>query len=119
MNPTTLLELQRELQRIQAADTRPRPFARRFRYALGTLCLAVALTAFWFAYESDTSRFAILLYSILIASLSLYTVIQNNIDKRLRPILEGLLYVPETMPKQEQSDEVANAKPKRVRPKRR
>ena len=119
MNPTTLLELQRELLRIQASDRRPRPFARRSLYAWGYLILAFVLTAFWFRYESDTSRFAIPLLSILIAGRSLYIIIQNSIDRRLRPILEGLLYVPETTPKQEQSDEVAVVKPKRARSKRR
>ena len=119
MNPSTLVELQRELQKINASESQPRPFFRRPAFAWGYLVFAFALAAFWFSYESESSRFTIPLLSILIAGRALYILVQNNIDKRLRPILEGLLSVPEVLPKQEHSEVHEIVKPKRARPKRR
>jgi hypothetical protein len=46
-------------------------------------------------------------------------MIQNNVNKRMRPVLEALLSVPEQLPKQEHSENLDIVKPKRARPKRR
>jgi hypothetical protein len=119
MNPSTLVELQRELQKINASESRPGPFFRRSVYAWGYLVFAFGLAAFWFSYEPGSSRLAIPLLAILIAGRSLYILVQNNLNKRLRPILESLLHAPEALPKQEQPPAHEIVKHKRAHPKRR
>ncbi len=119
MNPSTLLELERELQRLKAPDSETTSGVWRYLHVWSPLVVASALMALWFGYQSDSSRFAIPILAILIAVRSLYTIIQNNLNNRLRPILEALLSVPEDLPKQEHSETPDIIKPKRARPKRR
>ena len=119
MNPATILELERELQKIKTTNL-PKPSGLwRYLNLWSPLIVAFALMAFWFRYEPDSSRFAIPILSILIAVRSLYSMIQNNLNKRMRPVLEALLSVPEDLPKQEHSENLDIVKPKRARPKRR
>ena len=49
---------------------------------------------------------------------SLYTIIQFNVNKRLRPIVEALLYVPEEPVKQEEQLPKKSTKSAKARPSR-
>lgn len=118
MNPATVLELERELQKVKASDTTSTSGVWRYINLWSPLIVAFALMALWFNYQPEASRFALPILSILIAIRSLYSIIQNNLNKRMRPVLEALLAVPEQLPKQELAEKVV-IKPKRARPKRR
>ena len=119
MNPATLLELEHELQKVKASDFPKTSGLWTYLNLWSPLIVAFALMALWFRYQPDSSRFAIPILAILIAVRSLYAMIQNNLNKRMLPILEALLSVPEDLPKQERSENLDIIKPKRDRPKRR
>jgi len=119
MNPQTLLELERQLVKVKASyPANASSLWRRFNDVWSPLIVSAALMVLWFAYQPEASRFAIPILSILIAVRSLYTVIQNNLNKRLLPVLEALLSIPVDSAKQH-SEDLEVIKPKRARPKRR
>jgi hypothetical protein len=119
MNPATLFELERELQKVKASDFPKTSGLWKYLNLWSPLVVAFALMALWIRHEPDSSRFAIPILSIVIAVRSLYSMIQNNLNKRMRPVLEALLSVPEHLPKQEHPENLDIVKPKRARPKRR
>jgi hypothetical protein len=120
MNPQTLSELQRQLQKVKASvSPNASSLWRRFNDVWSPLIVAVALIALWFTYQPESSRFAIPILAIFIAVRSLYTTIQNNLNKRLLPILDALLSISDDLLKHEHSENPDIIKPKRERSKRR
>ena len=115
MNPGTMLELQRQLQRIRSYEASTASGSVRLFSAWAGWILAVIVIAIWIPSTSDGSRFVVPAVCVLIAVRSVYSIIQYNMNKRMRPILEALLYVPQSEPKQDQAEIPISPKPKRSR----
>lgn len=114
MNPQTLLELERQLVEVKASyPPNASSLWRRLNDVWSPLIVSAALMVLWFAYQPEASRFALPILSVLIAVRSLYTVIQNNLNKRLLPVLEALVSIPDGLAKQH-SEDLAVTKPTRA-----
>ncbi len=106
MNVSTRHELQTLLEKIKSTQTSPEASPLAYRVAWISLLLA-PLIAGLIIPLSRNSNWAFSLIVVLWLLLwffvqSLYTIIQHNVNKRLRPILEALLYVPQEVPIQEE-----------------
>ena len=99
MNPKTMMELERQLQRIKLYESGPASSSLRNIANWATWILAVVGIAVWVPFWSDGSRFVFPILCVLIAIRSVYAIIQYNVNKRLRPILEALLDIPENVAK--------------------
>lgn len=119
MNTGTMVELQRQLERIRSYEASFASSSLRQFSAWAGWILAVIVIAIWIPSTSDGSRFVVPTVCVLIAVRSVYSIIQYNMNKRLRPILEALLSVLLSEPKQDQAEIPIVPKPKRSRTKAR
>lgn len=101
MNVSTRLELQTLLEKIRATQTSPDGSPLAYRVAWIEL-VVLPFVAVWMIYLVRESYWGVPLMILLPFFIqAFYTIIQHNVNKRLRPILEALLYVPAEPPKQE------------------
>jgi hypothetical protein len=118
MNVSTRHELQTLLEKIRATQTSPDASPLAYRVAWVELVVLPFIAA-WIIYQTRDSYWGLSLMLILPFFVqAFYTIVQHNINKRLRPMLEAILYVPEEPPKQvEQIPEIAK-KARSARPTR-
>jgi hypothetical protein len=103
MNPKTMMELERQLQRIKLYESGPASSSLRNIANWATWILAVVGIAAWIPFTSDGPRFVFPMLCLLIGLRSVFAIIQYNVNKRLRPILEALLDIPENVTKQREN----------------
>ena len=118
MNVSTRHELQTLLEKIRATQTSPDGSPLAYRVAWMEL-VVLPFIAVWIISLMRESYWGVPLMVLLPFFIqAFYTIIQHNVNKRLRPILEALLYVPEEPPKQEEqipktAKKAGNARPTR------
>ena len=101
MNLSTRQELQTLLDNIRV--TQGTAGGSSLAYVVAWIGLVVIpFIALWLGSEvRDPFSGPLLIVLLPFFLQALYSIIQFNVNKRLRPILEALLYVPEVIPKQE------------------
>lgn len=119
MNVSTRHELQTLLAKIRATQTSPDGSPLAYRVAWIEL-VALPVLAAWIISVTQQSYWAFFLIVLLSFFIqAFYTIVQHNVNKRLRPILEALLFIPEEPPKQEETIPKTTKKAKAVPPTRR
>jgi 1,4-dihydroxy-2-naphthoate octaprenyltransferase len=98
MNVSTRRELQTLLDEIKVTQGTAEGSSLAYRVAWGVLVVA-PLIALWIVsqLEGPYSGFSIVVALPFFVQ-ALYSVIKHNVNKRLRPILEALLYIPDEQP---------------------
>jgi len=101
MNVSTRLELQTLLEKIRVTQTSPDGSPLAYRVAWIELVVLPVIAAWMISLLRETYWGIPLMILLPFFIQAFYTIIQHNVNKRLRPILEALLYVPAELPKQE------------------
>jgi hypothetical protein len=108
MNVSTRHELQTLLDKIKTTQTSPEASPLAYRVAWISLLLSPLIAGLVIPLLHDSgwvfSVIVVLWLLLWFFVQALYTIIQHNVNKRLRPILEALLYVPEELPIQEEQN---------------
>jgi hypothetical protein len=100
MHVSTRHELQTLLDEIKVTQGTAEGSSLAYRVAW-ILLVAAPLIGLWTVpqLQGPYSGFSLIILLPFFVQ-SLYSIIQYNVNKRLRPILEAVLYVPEEQPKQ-------------------
>jgi hypothetical protein len=119
MNVSTRHELQTLLEKIRATQTSPDGSPLAYRVAWIEL-VVLPFVAAWIIFLIPASYWFVPLMILLPFFIqAFYAIIQYNVNKRLRPILEAVLYVPEVPPKQDEQIPKTDKKAGNARPIRR
>ena len=120
MNVSTRHELQTLLEKIKSTQTSPGASPLAYRVAWVTLVLAPVVAGSMIPLTRDPGwvfTVVVVLWLLLAFFVqALYAIIQHNLNKRLRPILEALLYVPEIPPLQEEQTPMSVNRARNARP---